>query len=144
MFMLTLFETKKTKVQKSHLKNLIALAKADGIISESELEYLYLIGEKNGLKEQEVTSLINDSKNTDIVVASNDAQRFDHIFELVQMMLSDGVIEDNEMDFCIAMAEKLGFRKAIVGILVRKISLGLSTGLDKEAIKNEAESFLQF
>jgi uncharacterized tellurite resistance protein B-like protein len=144
MFMLTIFETKKTKLQKNHLKNLVALAKADGIFSESEKEYIFKIGEKSGLKVQEIESLLSDPMAEEVKIPSNDSDRFDQIYDLVQMMLADGSIDDNEMDFCIKMAEKLGFRKAIVGILVRKISIGLTSGLDKEAIKRESENFLDF
>jgi uncharacterized membrane protein YebE (DUF533 family) len=144
MFMLTIFETKKSKLQKNHLKNLIALAKADGVFSESEKEYIFKIGEKGGLKTSEIESLFSDSLIEEVKIPSNDSERFDQIFDLVQIMLADGSIDDNEMDFCISMAEKSGFRKAIVGILVRKISIGLTSGLDKEAIKRESENFLDF
>jgi uncharacterized tellurite resistance protein B-like protein len=142
--MLTIFESKKTKVQKSHVRNLVALAKADGQISSSELEFIHKIGVKQGLKAAEINSIIEESKSEVLELPLNDSDRFDQIFELVQMMTIDGEIDDNEMDFCILMAEKLGFRKAIVGVLVRKISLGLTTGLNKEAIKSESEAFLQF
>ncbi|MFL5729786.1 MAG: TerB family tellurite resistance protein, partial [Cytophagaceae bacterium] len=138
--MLTIFDTKKSKLQKSHLKNLIALAKADGKISDSEKEYIFKVAEKHGLKSAEVESMLIESSNEDVRIPSNDSERFDQIFDLVQMMLADGSIDDNEMDFCIVMAEKLGFRKAIVGILVRKISIGLTSGLDKDAIRKESEN----
>ena len=144
MFMLTLFDTKKSKLQKSHLKNLINLAKADGVITDTEKDYILKAGEKHGFKLTELESMIQEISNEEIKIPANDTERFDQIFDLVQMMLADGSIDDNEMDFCIVMAEKLGFRKAIVGILVRKISIGLTTGLDKETIKKESENFLKF
>lgn len=144
MFMLTIFDSKKSKIQKSHLKNLATLAKADGEISESELTFITKIGAKQGLKESEISSLLEDTTTTDFEIPTNDSERFDQIFDLVKLMSADGVIEDKEMDFCISIAEKLGFRKAIVGILVRKISLGLTSGLDKDAIKSESEAFLYF
>ena len=52
--------------------------------------------------------------------------------------------DDNEMDFCIDMATKLGFRKAIVGVLVRKISMGVKDGHSREHIKKEAQAFLEY
>jgi len=142
--MLTIFETKKVRAQKLHLKNLVALAKADGVISEAELDLIYKAGERNGLKTYEMDSLIGDTEAGDIEVPSNDADRFDQIYDLVQLMLADGAINDEEMDFCIQIAEKLGFRKAIVGVLVRKISVSLVNGQAKSAIKEEAENFLTF
>ena len=76
------------------------------------------------------------------MVPSNDSERFDQIYDLVEMMLADGIIDDSEMDFCIDMAEKLGFRKAVVGVLVRKISMGVKDGLKREDIKRDAHAFL--
>ena len=61
---------------------------------------------------------------------------------MVEMMLADGIVDDNEMDFCIEMAAKLGFKKSIVGVLVRKISLGVKDGQPRELIKQESQSFL--
>src|SRR5437879_5490979 len=105
MFMLTIFDSRKSKTQKSHLKNLAVLAKADGEIAPSELSFIYKIGAKQGLKESEVDALIKDSKVTDLEIPSNDSERFDQIFDLVQLMAADGQIEEKEMDFCITMAE---------------------------------------
>lgn len=146
MFMLTIFETKKARTQKNHLKNLISLAKADGKISEKELELIYKAGAKIGFRENEISSILEDTKLNPGYneLPGNDSERFDQIFDLIQMMMADGEIDDAEMDFCILIAEKLGFRKAIVGILVRKISLGLNSGREKETIKAETEAFLQF
>jgi uncharacterized tellurite resistance protein B-like protein len=138
--MLTIFESKKT--EKSHLRNLIALAKADGRISEGELELINKAASKLGLKQSEVNGLLEVVTEKDLSIPSNDSERFDQIFELVQLMMADGKIEDSEMDFCILIAEKMGFRKAIVGVLVRKVSVGLTEGLDKETIKEEAKNFL--
>ena len=138
--MLTIFESKKS--EKSHLKNLIALAKADGTVTDAELDLIYKAGAKLGLKQTEVAGLIDVVTIDDVTVLSNDSERFDQIFELVQLMMADGSIEDSEMDFCINIAEKMGFRKAIVGVLVRKVSSSLTEGLDKEAIKEKAKNFL--
>ncbi len=137
-----LFGNKKKKMQKDHIKNLIALSRVDGIVSEQEREHIFKIGIKYGFKEYEVDELLHEAPNFEIRVPKNNEERFDQIFDLVQMMLSDGVIEGNEMDFCIDMAERLGFRKAIVGVLVRKISEGVSSGQSKDAIRKEAHAFL--
>ena len=142
--MLTIFESKKEKAKKGHIRNLIALAKADGVLTENEEQYILKAALKNGLKEEELNELYQDAKILEAKPTFNDSDRFDQIFDCVQLMMADGQIDDEEMDFCIELAEKLGFRKAIVGVLVRKISLGLSTGLDKEAIKADAANFLVY
>ncbi|GAA3930907.1 TerB family tellurite resistance protein [Hymenobacter algoricola] len=138
------FENEQTKKVKSHLMNLAALAKADGHIDEREINFIVAVGKKNGMRTDEVKSVIANSGSVNLVLPDNDSERFDQIFDLVDMMLADGVVDDNEMDFCIDMAEKLGFRKAIVGVLVRKISMGVKDGLPRQQIKDESQSFLNF
>jgi uncharacterized tellurite resistance protein B-like protein len=138
------FENEQAKKIKGHLLNLAALAKADGHIDAREMNFILAVGKKNGLNSSEVQALISGSKGAIGDLPTNDSERFDQIFDLVDMMLADGVVDDTEMDFCIMMAEKLGFRKAIVGVLVRKISQGVKDGLPRERIKEESTSFLNY
>ena len=138
------FENEQTKKVKSHLMNLVALAKADGHIDEREMSFILTVGKKNGMRSDDVKSIVANAGSVNLVIPDNDSERFDQIFDLVDMMLADGVVDDHEMDFCIDMAEKLGFRKAIVGVLVRKISMGVKDGLPRQQIKDESQAFLNF
>ena len=138
------FENEQAKKIKGHLLNLAALAKADGHIDTREMNFILAVGKKNGLSASDVQSLVSGAKGASTDLPTNDSERFDQIFDLVDMMLADGVIDETEMDFCIMMAEKLGFRKAIVGVLVRKISQGVKDGLPRERIKVESNSFLNY
>jgi hypothetical protein len=140
--MFSLFGLKKEKLNKGNIKNLIALAKADGVIADSELKYLYAVGKKLGMKEEDVNSAIQDSSKIEYKMPANDSERFDHLYELIELMLVDGAIEENEIDFCIEVSQNLGFKKSIVGVLVRKVSMGLQNGMDKDAIKKDAQSYL--
>lgn len=138
------FENEQAKKIKSHLLNLAALAKADGHIDARELNFITAVGKKNGISASEVQALVSGAKGSNNDLPTTDSERFDQIFDLVDMMLADGIVDETEMDFCIMMAEKLGFRKAIVGVLVRKISQGVKDGLSKERIKEESTSFLNY
>jgi hypothetical protein len=40
------------------------------------------------------------------------------------------------------MAGNLGFRKDVVGVLVRKITLGVKDGFSREEIKNDSKAYL--
>ncbi|UOQ77621.1 TerB family tellurite resistance protein [Hymenobacter sp. 5516J-16] len=122
------FENEQTKKVKSHIMNLVALAKADGHIDEREMSFIVAVGKKNGMRADEVRSIVGNASAVRLIIPENDSERFDQIFDLVDMMLADGVVDDTEMDFCVDMAEKLGFRKDIVAVLVRKISQGVKDG----------------
>jgi uncharacterized membrane protein YebE (DUF533 family) len=136
------FENEQTKKIKSHIVNLAALAKADGHIDEREMNFIVAIGRKNGMRPADVRSVVANAGSVNLLLPDNDSERFDQIFDLVDMMLADGVVDDHEMEFCIDMAGKLGFRKAIVAVLVRKISMGVKDGLPREQIKEETQALL--
>ena len=142
--MFELFESKKKKQIKNHIKNLVSLSSADGNIDDSEKEILIRIGTKKGLTRDEIQKIIDNPGNVDFLPATSDDERFEQIYDLVELMLADGVAEDNELHFCVEMAEKLGFRKTVVTVLIRKITLSLLEGLDKETIKKEVRAFLVF
>ena len=124
--------------------NLAALAKADGHIDDREMSFIITVGKKNGVSANDVRKIISGKNGGESDVPNNDSERFDQIFDLVDMMLADGIVDETEMDFCIVMAEKLGFRKAIVGVLVRKISQGVKDAMPRERIKEESLSFLNY
>ncbi|QNF33591.1 TerB family tellurite resistance protein [Adhaeribacter swui] len=140
--MFSFFESEEIKRVKSHILNLGALAKIDGHVDSAEMNYIIAIGKKNGLRQEEVRSLLANAQSISFEMPHNDSERFDQIYDLVEMMLADGIVDDNEMDFCVEMAEKLGFKKAIVGVLVRNISLGVKDGQSREHIKQESQAFL--
>ena len=147
MFLLTIFESKKTRAEKSHLKNLILLAMADGSLSPSECEVIYKIGAVRGLKEDEISELFENRQSedkTELGTPLTDTERYDQLFDLVTVMLADGKVADSEMDFCINVAQGLGFSKAFSGVIVNKIAMGLSNNISKEAIKTDMSSFLSF
>ncbi len=141
--MFSFFENEQTKRIKSHILNLGALAKIDGHVDSAEMNYIIAIGKKNGLKQEEVRTLLANAHSAKFELPANDSERFDQIYDLVEMMLADGIVDDNEMDFCVEMASKLGFKEAIVGVLVRKISLGVKDGQSREHIKQESQAFLE-
>lgn len=142
--MFNFFESEQVKKLKHHIINLGALAKVDGHIDATELNYIIAIGQKNGMKPEEVKALLANSEMIKQELPANDSERFDQIYDLVEMMLADGIVDDSEMEFCTEMATKLGFRNEIVGVLVRKISLGVKDGLSREEIKNDAQPFLNY
>jgi hypothetical protein len=130
---MVLFETKKTKNLKSHLANLVAIANSDGNFSVAEKRLIFDIGVKNGLSIDEVKKIIkSDGNSIEFKTPDNDSDRFDELYDLVAMLLADGEWTEDELSNCIELAEKLGFRKAITGVLVRRI-VTLQSGEEKKS-----------
>lgn len=139
-----LFNTKKTKGIKSHISNLVAIAKSDGHFSMAEKRLIFEIGKKNGVSNEKVKDIIKSEEPIKFKIPKNDSLRFDQVADLAEMLLADGSYDESEIEVCIEIAEKLGFKKSIVGVLVRKIVTGLSNGQTKEELKNECGNFLSY
>lgn len=142
--MFSFFQSEAEKKLKSHITNLGALARADGHVDPTEMEFIISIGKRHGMKSSEVRNLLSNVESVKPQMPSNDTERFDQIYDLVEMMLADGIVDENEMEFCVNMAVRLGFRKSIVGVLVRRISIGVKDGLTREQIREDAQSFLNY
>ncbi|WP_255478823.1 TerB family tellurite resistance protein [Rufibacter sp. XAAS-G3-1] len=107
------------------------------------MEHIISIGERKGMRAQDVRALLANSTSVKHAMPNNDLDRFDQVYDLVEMMLADGIVDDSEMDFCLDIATKMGFRKAVVGVLIKKITTGVKDGLTREEIKEEAIQFLE-
>lgn len=140
--MLTLFATKKTKAQKNHIMNLVQLAKADGKISKSESGLLIKIGERNGVSAEEVFEMVDSSDDFFYKKPENDEQRFDQLYDLVEMMRIDGEVSPKEVAYTTDIAEKMGVRKAVAWILVQSLVDGMALELPKGELKAKAAEYL--
>ncbi len=142
MFLSNLFESSAKKKVKSHLTNLAALAKSDGSLHAKEKEFLEKLASRNGIDKSYLNDLINGSKSHQLVIPDNNSERFDQIFDLVQMMLADGILDESEMELCQQIAVKFGIRKPASGILIRKIAAGIKEGKSQQTVKAEVIGFL--
>ena len=140
--MLTLFATKKTKAHKNHIMNLVQLAKADGKISKSESGLLIKIGERNGVSAEEVFEMVDSSDDFFYKKPETDGQRFDQLYDLVEMMRIDGEVSPKELEYTTDIAEKMGVRKAVAWILVQSLVDGMALELPKDELKAKAAEYL--
>ena len=142
--MFKIFESKEKKIIKSHIRHLVRLAKSDGILHSDELRFIKKVGKKNGLTDKEIDGIVQNPTSVDIVLPKDNDERFYQIFDLVNLMLKDGEVNDAEIEFCMELANRLGFRKVIVGVLVSKMERGIRDGLSRKQIRRECEIFVTY
>ncbi len=118
--MIGFFEHQYLSFKKNHLRNLIALAKADGHLHKEEEKMLYRMGEKYGLKDRQIASLIRSNKKTDLQIPETHEQKMNQLYDLVMMVYADGVVEESEVDFCEELMDEFGFKKGIVNWMIDK------------------------
>lgn len=124
-----LFESYDKRKRKSHFKNLMAVALADGTFENIEFDYIMHLAQKCYMSESEVKRVIDHPELISFVPPQNDRERFDQIYDLVTVMLVDGNISPKELSLCKHFAIQLGFRTVIVDKLIQDITVNVLKGI---------------
>ena len=116
--MIGFFEHQYLSYKKSHLHNLILLAKADGNFHEDEEKLIYKIGERYGLKDRQIASLIISSKKRELHIPAKFEDKLNQMYDLLLMVYADGIVDKTEIKFCQNVAHQFGMKKEIVAWLL--------------------------
>ncbi|WP_321827222.1 tellurite resistance TerB family protein [Maribacter dokdonensis] len=127
-----LFESFDKKKRKSHFKNLLAVAMADGNLDNIEFDYIMQLADKCYMSRDEVKRVLDFPEAITFHPPKTNRERFDQMYDLVTVMLIDGRIDDREMQLCKVFAMKLGFKPAIVDKLVLDLIDNAVEGVAKE------------
>jgi hypothetical protein len=98
----------------AHLKLLINLASIDQEISERERDYIYSIGRANGLAQAAVEPLFERQHKMIIPPSLTADEKFDYLFNLVQIMKIDQRLYRDEIRYCSQVAARLGFQQSVL------------------------------
>ena len=139
--MLKLFELRYLRYKKKHLSNLVALAKIDGHFHETEEKLLYQIGDKYGIRPEQVKAIIKNKDKIKPEIPPHFEQKIDQFYDLVLMILADGVIDDKEMDFFKGVAQEYGFSKKVVPKIMELFKYKIPSKIEWEDFKIEAEKY---
>ena len=99
------------------LSILVYLSKADNFIASEESALIHAIGERNGLTPEEVEAVIDNPKpipNLDILLPD---EKFEFLFNMIQLMKVDKKIYQKEIEFCERFALKLGYKPGVIADL---------------------------
>lgn len=137
--MIGFFEHQYLSYKKNHIRNLLALAKADGSIHEKEVQLLFKIGKRYGLKKRQVQELIDSEEKFSIVVPDNHHDKMNLLYDLILMVYADDVVDDHEIGFCEEVVERFGMKKDLVQWLLNEFDRGTPPPPDEwEEIKEDA------
>ena len=138
--MLGFFEHQYLSYKKNHIKNLLALAKADGSMHPKEEKLLFKIGRRYGLKDRQIKSIIESREEHTVVIPDNHNDKMNLLYDLVLMVYADGVVDDHEIEFCEEAVKQFGMKKGLVEWLLNEFERGTPPPPDEwEEIKNEAK-----
>jgi uncharacterized tellurite resistance protein B-like protein len=128
------FDSGDKQMKKSHCRNLIRVALADGHLDDIEYQFLVKIGNRFGVSEEEITEIMNNIDKYHFKPPSNKEDRFLQMLNLVRMMMIDGVIDDKEMILCEKFAVGLGFPMEKTTLIINYLVEAVKKSTDEDDI----------
>jgi uncharacterized membrane protein YebE (DUF533 family) len=140
--MIGFFEHQYLSYKKNHIKNLLALAKADGHMHDKEEKMLFKIAKRYGLKDRQIKELADSKEKFQVNVPDNHHDKMNLLYDLMLMVYADGVVEKSEIAFCEDVVKKFGMKKEVVRWLLDTVfEKGTPPAPDEwNEIKEEAAS----
>lgn len=126
---------------KSQLSTLIQLAKIDGEFAGEERELIMMLGKANGISEAAVMELVENPEPLPPLSTMTDDDRFEYLYNIVQLMKIDSQVYLSEIKYCEELAEKLGFKKSVISKLSSKVFSDPAITSNREALKREVRKF---
>jgi uncharacterized tellurite resistance protein B-like protein len=106
---------------KSHMRNLIEIAVADGGVGVEEQRLLEYAAIRNNISRAQLKEIQADVSNIRFEVPGNDEEKFFQLYDLVHMMSVDENIHAEELRLCEIFAIKFGYRKEVVRDMIEAI-----------------------
>ncbi len=121
-----------------HLKNLIIVAFADGVLDEYEKIFLCDKAEEFDIPREVAEDLIANADKLEFVLPDSQEDREDELAEVVYMALMDGEMHQKEYDLCLSFAKRLELNKADLDMAIR---LSHSLWLKSPAYLNQVNKY---
>ncbi len=114
---------------------LINLAMSDMHFAEEEREMIYMLAEANNVPKSEVDGLILHPEPVGDVSGLDEEERFQLLYNIVQLMKIDRKVYVTEIKYCQDLAIRLGYNKRVIQELSSKIYANPAITADRNALK---------
>ncbi len=128
---------------KEQLNVLINLAASDRTVGEKEAKIIHMIGKANGVSKDEIEEMMKKPNTIGDLTRLTEDQKFENLYHMIQLMKSDGQVFKSEIHFCEQIAEKLGYKKAVVSELSSRIYSDPTITSDRKMLFERAHKFLK-
>lgn len=136
-------DKKANDLLKSHFLNLFNWASIDEDQADAEMQYLYELGKKWNISENELLQILQKPQEITFVKPDSTAECIYQLYDLVCMMLIDDKVDEREVALCVKIAIKLGFEPHIVGDLVKTLITAADDHIPKETVQKELLNWLE-
>jgi hypothetical protein len=99
------------------LSILVHLSKADNFVASQEKKLLHVIGEGLGLSTKEIDDIIEEPMPIPKLSDLPADEKFEYLFNTIQVMKVDKKIFQQEIEFCEKLALQLGYKPGVIADL---------------------------
>ena len=128
---------------KEQLNMLINLAASDSMIAEKEARHIKAIGGAAGMSAEEIDDMMKNPEPIGDFDNVTEGQRFEYLYNIIQLMKIDGQVFKAEIACCEEMAERLGYNKKVVGELSSRIYSDPSITANRDDLQAKASKYLK-
>ena len=128
---------------RSHLNMLVQLARVDGVVTQEEIDLIKQIGKANDMSNQEISEAFEDPLIVEGLELLNDDQRYDYLYNVIQLMKIDGRIYKEEIQYCAKIASRLGYEEDVLREMMLKIYSDPHITTDKQTLKAKIQIYLK-
>ena len=121
---------------KIQLQALINLAISDMHFADEERELIYTIGQAHGLERKKIDEMISDPKPIGDVSILGEEDRFQMLYNIVQLMKIDRKVYVVEIKYCEDIATRLGYNKKVIKELSAKIYANPAITTDRDYLRD--------
>ena len=130
------------RVNKDAFIHLVQISRVDGKIQKDEHDLLHKEGKKFGLTDPEIDKIINSEKEHHYHPPYSLEEKFEHFYNLAEMILADDVVTDSEKKMIRRFAIEAGFRYDVIEDLIEIIINGVTHNEEEEKLFRKFKSKL--
>lgn len=108
------FEHQYLSYKKSHLRNLLALARVDGHLDPKEEALLVRIGKGYGLKDRQIKAILEQDEALSVNIPGSHNEKMNVLYDLLLMIHADEKVAADEIDFFRATVKRFGMKEELV------------------------------
>jgi uncharacterized tellurite resistance protein B-like protein len=130
------------KVSKQAFVHLVQVSKADGKLNQDEFNLLYSEGKKFGLTDPEIDELIASEGSINYTAPYSLEEKFEHLYNMGEMILADGVVDESERKIIRRFALEVGFREEKLVGLAEIMIEGIQANTDEEVLFRKFKKYI--
>ncbi len=132
-----------TSNTRTHINMLVQLARVDGVVVQEEIDLITQIATGFGMSSDEISACFEDPSEIGDLANLPDDQKYEYIYNMVQLMKIDGRLYKEEIQYCAKMANNLGYDEEVLTELMLKIYSDPHITADKSSLKTSIQKYLK-